>query len=108
MADLREDEQFLRDYPGAHTISTQQGEDLKKQIGAMAYLECSSKTQQNVKGVFDAAIKLALHPPKSKKHKSNRKGCNVDSRHQHEPRKQYNPTRRNISLNTMCAIRYYK
>ncbi|XP_062097087.1 rac-like GTP-binding protein 5 isoform X1 [Humulus lupulus] len=75
--DLREDEQFLRDYPGAHTISTQQGEDLKKQIGATAYLECSSKTQENVKGVFDAAIKLAMHPPKSKKHKSNRKGCSV-------------------------------
>ncbi|GMN48292.1 hypothetical protein TIFTF001_017460 [Ficus carica] len=75
--DLREDQQFLRDYPGACTISTQQGEDLKKRIGAVAYLECSSKTQQNVKVVFDAAIKLALYPPKSKKQKRKRKGCNV-------------------------------
>ncbi|PON58852.1 Small GTP-binding domain containing protein [Parasponia andersonii] len=75
--DLREDEQFLRDYPGAHTISTQQGEDLKKRIGAVAYLECSSKTQENVKAVFDAAIKLALYPPKSKKQKTNRKSCNI-------------------------------
>ncbi|XP_024023374.1 rac-like GTP-binding protein 5 [Morus notabilis] len=77
--DLREDDQFLRDYPGACTISTQQGEDLKKRIGAVAYIECSSKTQQNVKVVFDAAIKLALHPRSKscKRQKGRRKSCNV-------------------------------
>ena len=105
MADLRDNEQFLLDYPGACTISTKQvntwsyfiflsnlvfvsasphltftqcrfshwaviecitfslpfqvfmerkctkislfqGEELKKLIGAVAYIECSSKTQQ--------------------------------------------------------------
>lgn len=82
------------------------GEDLKKQIGAPAYIECSSKTQQvflglltdaiscelnmyfeitemefvqcvqNVKGVFDAAIKVVLQPPKQKKKKKkSQKGC---------------------------------
>ncbi|KAH9788748.1 hypothetical protein KPL71_010973 [Citrus sinensis] len=56
--DLREDRQFHLDYPGAYTISTEQGQKLKKQIGALAYVECSSKTQQNVKIVFDAAIKV--------------------------------------------------
>ncbi|BBG97255.1 hypothetical protein Prudu_006315 [Prunus dulcis] len=75
--DLREDRQFLMDYPGACTISTQQGEDLRKRIGAVAYIECSSKKQQNVKTVFDAAIKLALHPPKSKKKKRNLNICRV-------------------------------
>ncbi|CAL2240823.1 unnamed protein product [Prunus armeniaca] len=75
--DLREDRQFLMDYPGACTISTQQGEDLRKRIGAVAYIECSSKKQQNVKTVFDAAIKLALHPPKSKKQKRNLNICRV-------------------------------
>ncbi|XP_043698434.1 rac-like GTP-binding protein 7 isoform X2 [Telopea speciosissima] len=44
--DLREDKQFYIDHPGASTISTAQGEELKKQIGALAYVECSSKTQQ--------------------------------------------------------------
>ncbi|KAI8549474.1 hypothetical protein RHMOL_Rhmol06G0027300 [Rhododendron molle] len=55
--DLRDDKQFFVDHPGAVPITTAQGEELKKLIGAPAYIECSSKTQQNVKAVFDAAIK---------------------------------------------------
>ena len=71
------------------------GEELRKLIGAPVYIECSSKTQQvhtcslnllkvlkvkgshdlidvslciqNVKAVFDAAIKVVLQPPKQKK-----------------------------------------
>ncbi|CAN4078855.1 unnamed protein product [Withania somnifera] len=65
--DLREDKQYLSDHPGATPISTAQGEELKKMIGAVAYIECSSKTQQNVKAVFDTAIKVALRLPKVKK-----------------------------------------
>ncbi|KAH7568844.1 hypothetical protein JRO89_XS06G0060100 [Xanthoceras sorbifolium] len=93
--DLREDKQFLSDHPGTTPITTAQaftlthallvvmiviyestgvqGEELKKMIGAVTYIECSSKTQQNVKTVFDAAIKVALRPPtkpKKKPHKS--------------------------------------
>ncbi|KAG6502224.1 hypothetical protein ZIOFF_042113 [Zingiber officinale] len=44
--DLRDDKQFFIDHPGAFPISTAQGEELLKQIGAAAYIECSSKTQQ--------------------------------------------------------------
>ncbi|TMW83311.1 hypothetical protein EJD97_002153 [Solanum chilense] len=73
--DLREDKQFIRDYPGACTISTEEGEELKKQIGAVAYVECSAKTQQNVKSVFDTAIKVVLQPPKNKKQKRKHKAC---------------------------------
>ncbi|KAF8008026.1 hypothetical protein BT93_K1879 [Corymbia citriodora subsp. variegata] len=65
--DLREDKHYLMNHPGAIPITTAQGEDLKKNIGAAAYIECSSKTQQNVKAVFDAAIKVVLQPPKPKK-----------------------------------------
>ncbi|KAK7348520.1 hypothetical protein VNO80_23078 [Phaseolus coccineus] len=65
--DLRDDKQFLIDHPGATRITNAQGEELKKMIGAVTYIECSSKTQQNVKTVFDAAIKVALRPPKPKK-----------------------------------------
>ena len=87
------------------------GEELKKLIGAPAYIECSSKTQQvsisyscccepllrclsrpslltvivfplgiqNVKAVFDAAIKVVLQPPKQKKRKKRKaqKGCSI-------------------------------
>ncbi|GJU82582.1 hypothetical protein Tco_1284947 [Tanacetum coccineum] len=45
---LRDDKQFLTDHPGAVPITTAQGEELKKLIGAPAYIECSSKTQQKI------------------------------------------------------------
>ncbi|XP_056689500.1 rac-like GTP-binding protein RAC9 isoform X2 [Spinacia oleracea] len=65
--DLREDRQFLKDHPGTSAITTSQGEELKKMIGAVVYIESSAKTQENVKSVFDAAIKAGLRPPKMKK-----------------------------------------
>lgn len=72
-------------------------------IGAPAYIECSAKTQQvnvfnlvftlhvwsywqnliflqqNVKAVFDAAIKVVLQPPKNKKRKKRKsqKACSI-------------------------------
>ncbi|XP_065034042.1 rac-like GTP-binding protein 2 isoform X2 [Musa acuminata AAA Group] len=77
--DLREDKGYLADHPGATAITPAQGEELRKQIGAAAYIECSSKTQQNVKAVFDTAIKVVLQPPRRKevpKKKSKRSsGC---------------------------------
>ncbi|CAI0557688.1 unnamed protein product [Linum tenue] len=78
-ADLREDKQFLMDHPGAVPITTAQGEELRKLIGAPMYIECSSKTQQNVKAVFDAAIKVVLQPPKQKRRKKRKsqKGCSI-------------------------------
>ncbi|PWZ19220.1 Rac-like GTP-binding protein 1 [Zea mays] len=62
--DLREDRSYLADHSAASIISTEQGEELRKQIGAVAYIECSSKTQRNVKAVFDTAIKVVLQPPR--------------------------------------------
>ncbi|KAH9710876.1 Rac-like GTP-binding protein ARAC1 [Citrus sinensis] len=76
--DLRDDKQFFIDHPGAVPISTAQGEELRKLIGAPAYIECSSKTQQNVKAVFDAAIRVVLQPPKTKKKKNKaQKACSI-------------------------------
>ncbi|XP_041998906.1 protein MCM10 homolog isoform X1 [Salvia splendens] len=77
--DLREDEQFFVEHPGAIPISTAQGEELKKMIGASAYIECSSKTQENVKAVFDEAIKVVMQAPQQgkKKNKKGQKGCTI-------------------------------
>ncbi|XP_042409543.1 rac-like GTP-binding protein 5 isoform X1 [Zingiber officinale] len=76
--DLRDDKQFFIDHPGAFPISTAQGEELLKQIGAAAYIECSSKTQQNVKAVFDQAIKVVLQPPKkNKKKRKQQRHCSI-------------------------------
>lgn len=71
LADLREDKHYLMDHPGLVPVTTAQvylqyllnkrlmhfvivdlaicafqGEELRRQIGAMYYVECSSKTQQ--------------------------------------------------------------
>nr|DAD21010.1 TPA_asm: hypothetical protein HUJ06_022473 [Nelumbo nucifera] len=43
--DLHEDRHYLDDHPGLVPITTAQGEELRKQIGAAYYIECSSKTQ---------------------------------------------------------------
>ncbi|KAF3544932.1 hypothetical protein DY000_02006011 [Brassica cretica] len=80
--DLREDKHYLADHPGLSPVTTAQGEELRKLIGATYYIECSSKTQQNVKAVFDSAIKEVIKPvvkqkektQKTKKQKSNH-GC---------------------------------
>ncbi|KAK1378649.1 rac-like GTP-binding protein RHO1 [Heracleum sosnowskyi] len=73
--DLREDRQFVSDHPGVTIISTAQGEELRKLINGVAYIECSSKTQKNVKSVFDTAIRVALMPPKQKKKPQKQKRC---------------------------------
>ncbi|KAF1873386.1 hypothetical protein Lal_00027424 [Lupinus albus] len=76
--DLRDDKQFCIDHPGAVPITAAQGEELRKLINAPAYIECSSKTQENVKGVFDAAIRVVLQPPKQKKKKNKaQKACSI-------------------------------
>ncbi|KAL3839889.1 hypothetical protein ACJIZ3_024480 [Penstemon smallii] len=85
--DIREDRGYnLPDHihmGSSNIITTAQGEELRKQIGASAYIECSSKTQQNVKAVFDTAIKVVLQPPRrmemprKKRHMS--RGCSIAS-----------------------------
>nr|KYP38592.1 Rac-like GTP-binding protein ARAC6 [Cajanus cajan] len=75
---LRDDKQFFIDHPGAVPITNVQGEELKKLINAPAYIECSSKSQENVKAVFDAAIRVVLQPPKQKKKKNKaQKACSI-------------------------------
>ncbi|KAL4299682.1 hypothetical protein AHAS_Ahas17G0125300 [Arachis hypogaea] len=56
-------------------VCTLRGEELKKMIGAITYIQCSSKTQQNVKIVFYSAIKVALRPQKPKKKPRKRRTC---------------------------------
>ncbi|KAJ4897394.1 Rac-like GTP-binding protein ARAC10 [Raphanus sativus] len=71
--DLREDKHYLADHPGLSPVTTAQGEELRKLIGATYYIECSSKTQQNVIAVFDSAIKEVIKPVVKQKEKTNKK-----------------------------------
>ncbi|KAK9102730.1 hypothetical protein Sjap_019984 [Stephania japonica] len=80
--DVRDDKGFLVDHMGSSgVITSAEGEELRKQIGAAAYIECSSKTQQNVKAVFDTAIKVVLQPPRRKemaiKKRRRNTGCSI-------------------------------
>jgi len=52
---------------GQSPISTEQGNELAKKMKAIKYLECSAKTQENLKDVFDEAVRYVLKPPKKKK-----------------------------------------
>ncbi|KAL1569771.1 GTP-binding protein Rho1 [Salvia divinorum] len=76
--DLRDDQQFFVDHPGSVPITAAQGEELRKLIVSPSYVECSSKTQENIKQVFDAAIKVVLQPPTTKKKKGKaQKACSI-------------------------------
>ncbi|CAM6098329.1 unnamed protein product [Calypogeia fissa] len=70
--DLRDDNSFLDGHRTASKIPRSQGEDLKRQIRGAAYVECSSKTQQNLKVIFNAAVNVVLQPPIEKKKKKHR------------------------------------
>jgi small GTP-binding protein len=45
-------------------VSTEEGEKLRDEIGAFAYVECSAIKCLGVKDAFDKAILHAVHPPR--------------------------------------------
>jgi len=57
-------------------ITTQQGQEMAKELNAACYMECSALTGENVREVFEEAIRLVLNQPnKGKKRKAG--GCFV-------------------------------
>lgn len=52
-----------------------QGEEIRKKIGAYKYLECSAKTNEGVREVFEHATRAALLSRSSRK--SSHKKCLV-------------------------------
>mmetsp|Transcript_29650 Transcript_29650/g.41729 ORF Transcript_29650/g.41729 Transcript_29650/m.41729 type:complete len:194 (+) Transcript_29650:52-633(+) len=52
---------------GQSPISTEQGNELAKKLKAIKYMECSAKTQEGLKDVFDEAVRAVLRPAKKKK-----------------------------------------
>jgi hypothetical protein len=75
-------------------ITIAQGEHMAQEIGAMKYIECSAKTQQNLSSVFEEAVRCVISPKpapgtgpaakktgdegKGKKPKGDRKGDKKD------------------------------
>ncbi|XP_048607131.1 rac-like GTP-binding protein ARAC3 isoform X2 [Brassica napus] len=77
--DLRDDKEYLLEHPGAVPISTSHVTLL---ILVFFYNLADEKTRsiiQNVKAVFDVAIKVVLQLPKNKnkKKRKSQKGCSI-------------------------------
>ncbi|KAJ5500479.1 Rho GTPase Rho1 [Penicillium expansum] len=57
-------------------VSQDQGEEVRKKIGAYKYLECSARTNEGVREVFEAATRAALlKAVKGKGGRKQGKGC---------------------------------
>ncbi|XP_067684037.1 rho-related GTP-binding protein RhoA-B-like [Haliotis asinina] len=50
-------------------VKTEEGRQMAERIGAEAYLECSAKTKEGVREVFETATRAALKSKKKKKSK---------------------------------------
>ena len=82
--DLREDLTALERLAerGLEPVRYEQGAELAREIGASKFVECSAKTQLNVKSVFEEAARVAIAPQPSnnKKHSSRKLAlsrCNI-------------------------------
>jgi len=66
--DLRNDQSMVAQLQakGLHVISNEEAQQRAGEISAVKYLECSALTQENLKTVFDEAIRAALNKPKGK------------------------------------------
>lgn len=67
--DMRNDPQVLTKLREKNLtpVSAAEGQALASKIGAISFIECSAKTQENVKQVFDTAIKAVLFKKKPQK-----------------------------------------
>lgn len=63
--DLRDDLHVQDDLSakGQRAVSSEQGERLAREVGAIRYMECSAATQVGVQELFDFAIRSVLDPP---------------------------------------------
>ena len=64
--DLREDKNVINKLAdrGKKPVTPEQGEQMRQDIKAVRYMECSAKTGQGVKPVFDEAIRVFLNAKK--------------------------------------------
>eukprot|EP01106_Pelomyxa_sp_JSP_P012561 TRINITY_DN351_c0_g1_i1.p1 TRINITY_DN351_c0_g1~~TRINITY_DN351_c0_g1_i1.p1 ORF type:complete len:196 (+),score=69.86 TRINITY_DN351_c0_g1_i1:98-685(+) len=74
-ADTRNDKVVLDKLrsQGQHVITTEEAQELSRHIKAIKYIECSAKTGENLKSVFDEAIRAVLF----NKHKKQKMSCQL-------------------------------
>ncbi|KAI8830369.1 ras family-domain-containing protein [Chytriomyces cf. hyalinus JEL632] len=61
-SDLRSNIDVLRELAlaGESPVSEQQGRDVARKIGAVAYVECSARLRENIAAVFEAATRATM------------------------------------------------
>ena len=67
--DLRYDDTTRRELAKAkqEPVKTEEGRVMSEKIGAYTYLECSAKTNEGVRDVFETATRAALQTKRKKK-----------------------------------------
>ncbi|XP_057310620.1 ras-related C3 botulinum toxin substrate 1-like, partial [Hydractinia symbiolongicarpus] len=77
--DTRDDKEYAEKHEkeGRKIITTEEGIELAKKIGAVKYLECSALTQQGVNEVFEEVARAGLHVLKTTHTPTQRKKCTL-------------------------------
>ncbi|XP_057311892.1 ras-related protein Rac1-like [Hydractinia symbiolongicarpus] len=77
--DTRNDKEYAEKHEkeGRKIITTEEGIELAKKIGAVKYLECSALTQQGVNEVFDEVARAGLNVLKTTHTPTQRKKCTL-------------------------------
>ena len=66
-SDLRNDKEVIQKQDTI--VSQEEATQMAEEVGAVKFLECSALTSENLKCVFDDAVRAALDKPKKKKKK---------------------------------------
>eukprot|EP01080_Neovahlkampfia_damariscottae_P004500 gene4500-7880_t len=66
--DIKDDDDYMEDLKrgGSTAIGLHEAQDLKKAIGAEKYMECSAKTGEGVKELFEEAVRMSLYAKKNR------------------------------------------
>jgi small GTP-binding protein len=66
---------------GWKRVPASKAEKIKQAVGARAYVECSARTQINLKEIFETTVKVVLHPEtpvqRTTKHSKDGRECKV-------------------------------
>lgn len=67
--DLRDDPEFIKilEEKDQKPITYKEGEQMKQDVGAADFGECSARTQDGLRDIFNKCIAVVLEPPQEEK-----------------------------------------